>query len=199
MGWIRKILWIIGGITLLITFLTMMSQVYWEYKGWGGINSVAYIFWYIFGGILILSMLIYDFISYIQLQSNVHHLMDTTKQTTPEELAKTLNEPLWRILPIFRKREEPGILIELAGKFIHFNEVFEKEFLAQYTKGLPIGDLAFHFNLSKTQVNLILDELDYKERLPKVETPPERTKQEIQQKGLRKTVRLRKKEKHKRK
>jgi hypothetical protein len=177
----------------------MLSQVYLEKKGWDGINSGAYIFWYIFGGMLILSMFIYDLISYILLRSNVHQLMDTTEQTTPEELAKTLDEQLWRVLPIFRKREEPGILIEITGKYMHFNDGFEKKFIEQYTKGLSIGDLAIHFNLSKTEINFILDELDYKGALPEVTTPIERPKRELQQKGLRKTVRLRKKEKHRHK
>jgi len=177
----------------------MISQVYWEGRGWGGINSEAYLFWYIFGGMVILSMFIYDLISYILLQSNIHKTMDTTKQTTPEELARTLDEPLWRVLPIFRKREDPGILIENAGKYTHFNEDFQKQFIEQYSKALPIGDLAFHFNLSKTEITLILDELDYKGVLPEVETPIERPTKEMQQKGLRKTVRLRKKEKHRHK
>ena len=199
MGWIRKILWISGGLILAITFLTMISQVYWETLGWNGINSGAYIFWYVLGAIFILSMFIYDFSSYFLIRSNVHTLMDETEQTTPEGLAKELDEPLWRILPLFRKRESPGILIELSGKYMHFNEDFEKKFLEQYSNGLPLGALANHFNLPKTEISLILEELDYKGALPEIETPIERTKKEAQAKGLRKTVRLRKGEKRRRK
>jgi uncharacterized membrane protein len=199
MGWIRKILWIGGGLILAITFLTMISQVYWESLGWNGINSGAYIFWYVLGAIFILSMFIYDFSSFFLLRSHVHKLMDETEQTTPEGLVKELDEPLWRILPIFRKREDPGILIELSGKYMHFNEDFEKKFVEQNSKGLPLGELANHFNLPKTEINLILEELDYKGALPEIETPFERTKKEAQAKGLRKTVRLRKGEKRRRK
>ncbi len=199
MGWIRKLLWISGGLILAITFLTMISQVYWEALGWNGINSGAYIFWYVLGAVFILSMFIYDFLSFFLLRSNVHTLMDETEQTTPEGIARVLDEPLWRILPLFRKRENPGILIELSGKYSHFNEDFEKKFLEQYSKGLPLGDLANHFNLPKTEITLILEELDYKGALPEIETPIERTKKEAQAKGLRKTVRLRKGEKRRRK
>ena len=199
MGWIRKILWIGGGLILAITFLTMLSQVYWEALGWDGINSGVYIFWYVLGAISILSMFVYDFIAYFLLRSDVHSLMDETEQTTPEGLAKELDEPLWRVLPIFRKREDLGILIELSGKYKHFNEDFENKFLEQYSKGLQLGDLANHFNLPKNEISLILEELDYKGTLPEIETPIEHPKKETQAKGLRKTVRLRKKEKRRRK
>lgn len=199
MGWIRRILWISGGLILAITFLTMVSQVYLEALGWNGINLSAYIFWYVLGAICILSMLIYDFTSYFLLRSGVHSLMDETEQTTPEGVAKELDEPLWRVLPLFRKREDQGILIELSGQYKHFNKDFEKEFLEQYSKGLPLGDLSNHFNLPKTEISLILEELDYKGDLPEIETSIELTKKETQVKGLRKTVRLRKREKRRRK
>jgi uncharacterized membrane protein len=199
MSWIRKILWIAGGLIFAITFLTMLSQVYWEAKGWDGIDMGAYIFWYVLGAICILSMFIYDLGSFLLLRSDVHSLMDETEQTTPEGLAKELDKPLWRVLPIFRKREDPGILIELSGKYKHFNEDFEKKFLEQYSKGLPLGDLANHFNLPKTEISLILEELDYKGDLPEIETPIDHPTKETQAKGLRKTVRLRKREKRRRK
>ena len=195
MGWLRRILWISGSIVLITTFLTLISQVYWEGLGWSGIQLNTYIFWFIFGGILIGSMFIHDLISYLLLRSHVHQLMDETEQITAEEVAKTLNEPLWRVRPIFRKRDEPGILIVQSGKYMHFNEVFQQKFLAQYSKGQTIGEIAHHFNLSKNEVNLIIEELDYKGVLPEVEIPKERPKQEQTTKGLRKTVRLRKKRK----
>lgn len=197
MGWMRKILWICGGLTLFITFITMVSQVFWEGGGWEAINLNAYIFWYVFGGILIISMFAYDFISYLLLRSDVHTLMDETEQITPEEITRILDAPLWRVLPIFRNREEPGILISLSGNYTHFNETFEDKFLAQYLEGHTIGELAHHFNLSKKEVNLIIDELDYRGTLPEVEAPIERPKTETTVKGLRKTVRRRKKLKKK--
>ncbi|NVM54504.1 MAG: hypothetical protein HWN66_12440 [Candidatus Helarchaeota archaeon] len=197
MGWLRKILWLSGGLILAITFITMLSQVYWEALGWDGINLRTYIFWYIFGSLLIVSMFIYDILSYLLLRSDVHRLMDETEQITPEEITRMLDEPLWRVLPIFRKREEPGILISISGKYTHFNETFEQKFLEQYSQGFSIGEIANHFNLSKKEINLIIDELDYKEALPEVEIPAERPKREVTTKGLRKTVRRRKKLKKK--
>ncbi|MHA1650109.1 MAG: hypothetical protein ACTSYB_07935, partial [Candidatus Helarchaeota archaeon] len=110
MGWLRRLLWISGSIVLITTFLTLISQVYWEGLGWSGIQLNAYIFWFIFGSILIGSMFIHDLISYLLLRSHVHQLMDETEQITAEEVAKILDEPLWRVRPIFRKRDEPGIL-----------------------------------------------------------------------------------------
>jgi uncharacterized membrane protein len=197
MGWIRKILWLCGGIIFIITFLTMLSQVYLEGLGWSGINGKTYVFWYIFGSIFIGSMFIYDLISYLLLRSEVHRLMDETEQINSEEIAKILEAPLWRVRPIFRKREEPGILINISGKYLHFNEAFQEKFIEQYANRLTIGELARHFNLSKTDVNLIIDELDYKGILPEVEAPSDRPKQDEPAPGLRKTVRLRKKLKKK--
>jgi uncharacterized membrane protein len=198
MGWIRKILWIAGGLILLITFLSMISQVYWEGSGWDALNLNAYIFWYIFGGIIIGSMFAYDLISYLSLRSAVHELMDDTEQISAEEISKILDEPLWRVRPIFRNREEPGVLIVQSGSYLHFNETFQEKFLEQYGQGHTIGELAHHFNLSKAEVNLILDELDYRNLLPDVEIPVDRPKEEVSTKGLRKTVRLRRKHKKKR-
>jgi hypothetical protein len=123
--------------------------------------------------------------------------MDETEQITSDEIAKTLETPLWRVRPIFRKREETGILINISGKYVHFNEAFQEKFLEQYSNRLTIGELARHFNLSKTDVNLIIDELDYKGILPEVDSPVDRPKQEEPTTGLRKTVRLRKKIKKK--
>lgn len=197
MGWTRKLLWISGTLTLFITFITMVSQVYWEGLGWDGVNLNAYIFWYVFGGLIILSMFIYDFISYLLLRSDVHSLMDETEQITPEKITRILDAPLWRVLPIFRSREEPGILISLSGKYMHFNETFEEKFLEKFAQGLTIGELAHNFDLSKKEINLIIEELDYRGTLPEVKTPIERPKQEISTKGLRKTVRRRKKLKKK--
>lgn len=123
--------------------------------------------------------------------------MDETEQINSEEIAKTLEAPLWRVRPIFRKREESGILINISGKYMHFNEAFQEKFLEQYSNRLTIGDLARHFNLSKNEINLIIDELDYKGILPDVEAPTDRPKQDDPTTGLRKTVRLRKKLKKK--
>ena len=197
MGWIRRILWFSGGLVLLITFITMLSQVYWEGLGWEGIILDVYVFFYILGGCLIGSMFVYDLISFILLRSDVHELMDETEQITPEKITRILDVPLWRILPIFRKRESPGILIVLSGKYTHFNDSFTEQFLDQYSQGRSIGDLAHHFNLSKKEINLIIDELDYKGTLPEVEVSTDSPEREISTKGLRKTVRRRKKLKKK--
>lgn len=197
MGWIRRILLFSGGLVLVITFITMLSQVYWEDLGWEGIFLDAYVFFYIFGGCLIGSMFVFDLLSFIFLRSDVHQLMDETEQITPEKITRILDEPLWRVLPIFRKRESPGILIAQSGKYMHFNESFEEKFLEQYSQGLSIGDLAHHFNLSKKEINLIIDELDYKEILPEVEISADSPEREATTKGLRKTVRRRKKLKKK--
>ncbi|MFX1298044.1 MAG: hypothetical protein ACFFD2_24740 [Promethearchaeota archaeon] len=200
MGRIRKILWIIGGLILGITLINMLSQVYWKGLGWDGINLQAYIFWYIFGSTFIVGIFVYDIISYISFRSNVHELIDKTERITPEEIAKILDEPLWRVLPIFRKRYEPGILIDQSGKYMHFNEIFKQKFLKEYLKDLTIGEHALNFDLSKSQIGLIIEELDYLGILPDKETPIIPQKQEITTKGLRKTVRLRKKKmkRHKR-
>jgi uncharacterized membrane protein len=198
MGWIRKFLWIAGGLILGITFITMVSQVYWEGLGWDGINLNAYLFGYIFGVIFIASMFVFDILSFSWLRSGVHQVMDETEQITPEKVARILDEPLWRVLPIFRKREAPGILIVQSGKYMHFNESFQEKLFEQYAEGKTIGELAHNLNLSKNEINLILDECDYKGILPEVKTPTDRPKQDQSTKGLRKTVRLRKKYKKKR-
>lgn len=198
MGWIRKILWIVGGLILAITFLSMISRVFWEGLGWEGINLNKYIFLFIFGGIFIGSMFVYDIVSYFLLRSTVQSMMDESEQITPEEIAKEFDEPLWRVLPIFRNKEDPGILIMQSGKYMYFNEVFQERFIEQYREGLTIGELANQCNLSKNEVNLIVDELDYKGLLPEVKAPVDRPKQEDSTKGLRKTVRLRKRKMKKR-
>ncbi len=198
MGWIRKILLISGGLILLFTFITMLSQVYTEGLGWDGIDQNLYIFLYIIGGALIGSMFVYDLVSFILLRSDVHQILDESERITPLEISRMLDEPLWRVLPIFRKRFEPGILISLSGKYMHFNETFQEQFLEEYSKGIhTIGELAHNFALSKKEINLIIDELDYKGVLPDVKAPLERHAKEISTKGLRKTVRRRKKLKKK--
>lgn len=181
---------------LLVTFITLISQIYAEGLTWEDLNQNLYILLFILGAALIGSMFLYDLISYLLLRSEVHDLMDQTMQITPTEIARKLEEPLWRVLPIFRTHYDPGILINLSGNYIHFNEAFQEKFLEKYTKGLSLGDLAHQMNLSKKEITLIIDELDYKGTLPDVETPitPTRTSErEISTKGLRKTVRHRKK------
>ncbi|MHA1129782.1 MAG: hypothetical protein ACTSQI_16670 [Candidatus Helarchaeota archaeon] len=197
MGWIRKILWITGGLILLITFLSMVSQVYWEGLGWDAINLKTFIFWYVFGTLFIVSMFVYDLLSFLSLRSNVHRLMDETEQITPEEIAKILEEPLWRVRPIFRSRKDADILIVQSGKYMHFNRTFQEKFIEQYKQGLSVGELALQFGVSKTEINLIIDELDYKGLLPEVEKKVQHLEREHSTKGLRKTVRLRKKYKKK--
>jgi uncharacterized membrane protein len=198
MGWIRKILWLCGGLILMITALTMVSQVFWQGLGWDNINLPSYLFWYIFGGSLILSMFIHDIVSYYLLRTNVQRIMDESERITPEEIAKQLDEPLWRVRPIFRKKEEPGVLISQSGKYIYFTEAFGQKIIDQYAKGLTIGEIARDLALSKVDINLILDELDYKGVLPEVVTPSDRPQHEETQKVIRKTVRLRKRIKKKR-
>ncbi|MHA1266576.1 MAG: hypothetical protein ACTSRS_15175 [Candidatus Helarchaeota archaeon] len=195
---IRMILWISGTIILLITFLTMLSQVFIEKRGWEGIDQNLYLLMYIFGGSLIGSMFVYDFISYLLLRSEVIKLMDATTQITPEQVSRQLGVPLWRVLPIFRRRIEPGILISLSGNYIHFNKTFQEAFLKKYATGLSISELANQFSLSKKVIQLILDELDFKDMLPSVEVPKKKTPEEISTKGLRKTVRHKRKIKKKR-
>ena len=197
MGWTRRLLWISGSIVLLVTFLTMMSQVFVEELGWEGIDQNLYLFLYVIGGILIASMFLYDYISVRLLRSDVHQIMDETERITPIEITRLLDEPLWRVLPIFRERFEPGILISLSGKYMHFNTDFEEKFLEEYSKGIPIGELAHKMGLSKKEINLIIEEMDYKGDLPEVETPIDRPQQQLSTKGLRKTVRRRKKLKKK--
>ncbi len=198
MGWIRKILWLCGGLILMITALTMVSQVFWQGLGWDNINLPSYLFWYIFGGSLILSMFIHDIVSYYLLRTNVQRIMDESERITPEEIAKQLDEPLWRVRPIFRKKEEPGVLTSQSGKYIYFNEAFGQKVIDQYAKGLTIGEISRDLTLSKVEINLILDELEYKGILPEVTTPSDRPQHEEVAKGIRKTVRLRKRIKKRR-
>jgi len=175
----------------------MMSQVFIEELGWEGIDQNLYIFLYVIGGLLIASMFLYDYISVRLLRSDVHQIMDEEDRITPIEISRMLDEPLWRVLPIFRERFEPGILISLSGEYMHFNTAFEEKLLEEYSKGIPIGELAHKMELSKKEVDLIIEELDYKGDLPEVETPIDRPQQELSTKGLRKTVRRRKKLKKK--
>ena len=197
MGWTRRILWISGSIVLLVTFITMMSQVFIEELGWEGLDQNLYIFLYVIGGLLIASMVLYDYISVRLLRSDVHQIMNEEERITPIEITRMLDEPLWRVLPIFRARFDPGILISLSGKYMHFNTDFEENFLEEYSKGIPIGELAHKMDLSKKEINLIIEEMDYKGDLPEVETPIDRPQQELSTKGLRRTVRRRKKLKKK--
>ena len=77
-------------------------------------------------------------------------------------------------------------------------ETFGQKIIEQYAKGLTIGEIARDLTLSKVEINLILDELDYKGVLPEVATPSDRPEHEETSKGIRKTVRLRKKIKKRR-
>ena len=156
MGFIRKILWTLGLLVILITIINLAYNI---------IDVVWAIFWSILGGLIIILVELYFYIQNYKKVSTVGSVLDEYSRITETQLVKYFDDrPAYKILPAFRNYKK-GLLIYTEGKYIHYNKEFVNKFVNAYNENNDVTELSNNFKYSKTEIKGIIDKLKEKGKL----------------------------------
>ncbi|MHA1231755.1 MAG: hypothetical protein ACTSRP_11455 [Candidatus Helarchaeota archaeon] len=157
MGFIRKIMWIIG-ITIILINLINLGYSIITMIPWG-------LTWFILAGLIIGLPEMFFIIRDFKNTRMVGEILDKNQRITEVQIVKCFNnKPAYKILPIF-KNYKKGILVMTSGKYIHYNNEFIKNFIDSYNQNNNISELAKKFNCSKTEIRDIIKKLKDKKIL----------------------------------
>jgi hypothetical protein len=156
MGFIRKILWTLGLLIILITVINLAYSI---------INVVLAIFWSILGGLIIILVELYFYVQNYKKMSSVGSVLDEYSRITETQLVKYFEDkPAYKILPAFRNYKK-GLLVYTEGKYIHYNKEFVDKFVKSYNENNDVTELSNNFKYSKTEIKDIISKLKEKGKL----------------------------------
>ncbi|NVM02348.1 MAG: hypothetical protein HWN67_08425 [Candidatus Helarchaeota archaeon] len=166
--WTKRIFFIVSLILIAIAFFgyyPRISQVniYPDYT-----NLIFFIVFLVIGLIFPIFFISDYIIQRYKLQKAISDALYKSIRINDKELASKINEPLWRVTPIFKKMAyKDGILVYFSGAPTFFHSNFIDRFIKTYENYGDLGNVSKEFaqkhsiNISKDDLDIILDELIY--------------------------------------
>ena len=166
--WTKRIVFITSIIMIAIAFFGYYPRIsepsiYPDYT-----NLIMFILLLIIGLIYPLVFTVNFFMQRFRIRNAIINALSKSIRINDKELASMINEPLWQVTPIFKKLAyKDGILVYFSGSPTFFHSNFIERFLEIYKNYGDLGSVSSEFsqkhsiNISKDDLDLILDELIY--------------------------------------
>ncbi len=166
--WTKRILLIISLILIAIAFFGYYPRIYEVSFYPDYTNLIVFIILLLIGLTYLVIAVAKYLIQFFELRNMISNAISKSITINDKELASEIQEPLWRVTPLFKKiAYKYGILVYFSGAPTFFHSNFIDHFIKIYENDGDLGNISSEFaqkhsmNISKDDLDIILDELIY--------------------------------------